>query len=75
MRIQLVTLFPEIVTPWIQSGILGRAVSKGLVSVSAVNPRDWARDIHHRVDDYVYGGGPVAQTDVMQECITALRKG
>ncbi|HPH01536.1 MAG TPA: tRNA (guanosine(37)-N1)-methyltransferase TrmD [Spirochaetota bacterium] len=76
MRIQLVTLFPEIVTPWIQSGILGRAVSKGLVSVSAVNPRDWARDIHHRVDDYVYGGGPgmLLKPDVMQECITALRK-
>ena len=41
-----------------QGSILGRAVERGLLSVDLHNFRDYARDRHHTVDDYAYGGGP-----------------
>ncbi len=76
MRIRFVTLFPEIVQPWLQSGIVHKAALKGVIKVDIVNPRDWAHDVHHRVDDYVYGGGPgmLLKPDVMSECIRAVRR-
>ena len=57
MRIDVVTLFPEMFAPLTHS-ILGRAIEQGRLRVNYVNPRDFTSDRHRTVDDYPYGGGP-----------------
>lgn len=57
MNFHILTLFPEMVLDGLNTSIIGRARSKGLLSVEAVNIRDFAENKHNRVDDYTYGGG------------------
>ncbi|MEE9583527.1 MAG: tRNA (guanosine(37)-N1)-methyltransferase TrmD [Dehalococcoidales bacterium] len=57
MRIDIVTLFPGMFEEPFNTGIFGRAATKGLVSVNLYNIRDYTHDKHHIVDDYPYGGG------------------
>lgn len=57
MRIDIVTLFPDFFTSPLQSGLLGKALTNDIASVHLTNPRDFALDKHHRVDDEPYGGG------------------
>ena len=57
MNYHILTLFPEMVREGLNTSIIGRAVEKGLISIDAVNIRDYARDKHRQVDDYPYGGG------------------
>jgi tRNA (guanine37-N1)-methyltransferase len=57
VRIDVVTLFPEMFAP-LSHSILGRAIEQGRLVVSYVNPRDFTSDRHRTVDDYPYGGGP-----------------
>ncbi len=58
MRIDVVTLFPEMLDAVTESGISGRAVDRGLLEVARWNPRDYSQDRHRTVDDRPYGGGP-----------------
>ncbi|MCB1718177.1 MAG: tRNA (guanosine(37)-N1)-methyltransferase TrmD [Candidatus Competibacteraceae bacterium] len=58
MRIDVITLFPEMLTAVRDFGISGRAIARGLVSLNAWNPRDYTQDRHRTVDDRPYGGGP-----------------
>lgn len=57
MNFHVLTLFPEMVTQGLNTSITGRAIDKGLISLNAVNIRDYSKDKHNRVDDYPYGGG------------------
>jgi tRNA (guanine37-N1)-methyltransferase len=57
MRIDFVTLFPGMVSAVMSESILGRAQEKGLLQVGLVNPRDFSKDKHRKVDDRPYGGG------------------
>ncbi|MBR9955298.1 tRNA (guanosine(37)-N1)-methyltransferase TrmD [Eubacteriaceae bacterium Marseille-Q4139] len=57
MNFHVLTLFPEMVTNGLNTSILGRAASKGLLSFEAVNIRDYTLERHGQVDDYPYGGG------------------
>lgn len=57
MKFHILTLFPDMVTQGLNTSIIGRATEKGLVSIHAVNIRDYSKDKHHHVDDYPYGGG------------------
>ena len=57
VRIDILTLFPQIFSGPFLSGIFQRAVNNGLVSVNIHNIRDYTHDKHHIVDDYPYGGG------------------
>ncbi|MCC6156978.1 MAG: tRNA (guanosine(37)-N1)-methyltransferase TrmD [Deltaproteobacteria bacterium] len=57
MRAVLLTLFPEFFDSPLRVGVLGRAISRGLVCVECVNPREYATDRHRRADDYGFGGG------------------
>jgi tRNA (guanine37-N1)-methyltransferase len=54
----VLTLFPETFTGYLNSSILGKAISGNLLTVELINIRDFARDKHHTCDDYTYGGGP-----------------
>ena len=57
MNIDVITLFPDFFTSGLQSGLLGKALANAIATVNLVNPRDFALDKHHRVDDIPYGGG------------------
>lgn len=57
MRFYVLTLFPEMIEQGLATSITGRAMQKGLVSLDAVNIRDYAANKHRKVDDYTYGGG------------------
>ncbi len=54
----IVTLFPEIIRAYAAESILKRAGEKKHISIVAINPRDYTKDKHHKVDDRSYGGGP-----------------
>lgn len=58
MRFDLLTLFPELIRPQLDTGITRRAFASGQVQVRCWNPRDFASDAYRRVDDRPFGGGP-----------------
>ncbi|MCG9126109.1 tRNA (guanosine(37)-N1)-methyltransferase TrmD [Candidatus Poribacteria bacterium] len=57
MKMDVLTLFPEIITPALQTGILKRIQESGELVANIYNIRDWTTDRHKTVDDYPYGGG------------------
>ncbi len=57
MKFHVLTLFPEMVLQGLAPSIIGRAVEKNMISLDAVNIRDYSKDKHGKVDDYPYGGG------------------
>jgi len=57
MNFYVMTLFPEMIEQGLNTSIIGRAMEKDLLTVNAVNIRDYTLDKHKRVDDYPYGGG------------------
>jgi len=75
MRVDVVTLFPEIVTSLAGLGVTGRAISDGIIGLHCWNPRDFAEDRHHTVDDRPYGGGPgmVMTVEPLRSAIRAAR--
>ncbi|MBC3616793.1 tRNA (guanosine(37)-N1)-methyltransferase TrmD [Vibrio metschnikovii] len=58
MWVGIISLFPEMFRSVTDFGVIGQAVKKGLLSVQSWNPRDFAHDKRHTVDDKPYGGGP-----------------
>ena len=73
MRIEVVTLFPELIQAALKHGVLGRAIERGIVQVGCEDPRGYARDVHRTVDDRPYGGGPgmVLKPEPMSQAIDA----
>ena len=57
MKIDVLTLFPEMFTAVTDSSILGRASSKGILNINLINIRDFSQDKHKKADDYPFGGG------------------
>ncbi len=76
MRIDILTLFPEIALAPLSDSIIQRAQDAGIVEVCGHNLRDWSEDKHRRVDDSPCGGGPgmVLQPGPLHAAITALKK-
>ncbi len=76
MRIDILTLFPEIFVSPFKASIIYRAQEKGLVSLNITNIRDFALDRHMQADDYPYGGGPgmVMKADVVGAAIDSCRQ-
>ena len=75
MRIDIITVLPEMLDGFINTSILARAQKKGLVEIHLHNLRDYTADKHRRVDDYPFGGsaGMVMQCQPIDACITALK--
>lgn len=75
MRIDVVTLFPEMVEQAAGFGITGRAKERGLWQLGTWNPRDFATDNHRTVDDRPYGGGPgmVMLAEPLAKALAAAR--
>lgn len=57
MRIDILTLFPEMFNGFLSESIIKRAIEKKLVEINIINFRDYSKDPHHNVDDTPYGGG------------------
>lgn len=57
MNFHILTLFPDMVEQGLHTSIIGRAAEKGLLSIEALNIRDYTIEKHKKVDDYPYGGG------------------
>ena len=74
MRIDILTLFPEMCETVLGESIIGRAREKGLVEINCTNIRDFSQDKHNRVDDAPYGGGMgmVMQTQPIYDCFMNL---
>jgi tRNA (guanine37-N1)-methyltransferase len=77
MRIDVVTLFPEMVQQAGVVGVTGRAQERGLWRLRTWNPRDFATDAHRTVDDRPYGGGPgmVMLAGPLAQAIVAAKAG
>ena len=75
MRIDIITVVPEMLHDFMNLSILGRAQKKGLVEIHVHNLRDYTKDKHRRVDDYPFGGfaGMVMQCQPIDDCIAALK--
>lgn len=74
MTFHIMTLFPDMVRNGLNTSILARAMEKGLISVDAVNIRDYAGNRHGKVDDYIYGGGAglLMQAQPVYDCWKAV---
>ena len=74
MRIDILTLFPEMCEGVLSGSIIGRARENNLVEIHCHNIRDYTQDKHKRVDDMPYGGGTgmVMQTQPIYDCFTAV---
>ena len=75
MRIDIITVLPEMLEGFVHESILARAEKKGLAEIHLHNLRDYTLDKWRRVDDYPYGGsaGMVMQCEPIDRCITALK--
>lgn len=77
MNFYVMTLFPDMIVNGLNTSITGRAMENGLISLEAVNIRDYTLDKHNHVDDYPYGGGAgmVMQAQPVYDCyINILKK-
>ncbi len=76
MDFYIMTLFPDMVMDGLSTSITGRAVNKGLLSIEAVNIRDYAFNKHNSVDDYPYGGGAgmLMQAEPVYQCYKAVEE-
>lgn len=76
MNFYIMTLFPEMVMDGLHTSIIGRAVNNSLLSIEAVNIRDYAFNKHNSVDDYPYGGGAgmLMQAEPVYQCYRALEE-
>lgn len=58
MRVDVITIFPELFAPFREAGVLGQAIGRGEFTLEAHDLRRWTKDKHRSVDDMPYGGGP-----------------
>lgn len=74
MRIDILTLFPEMCNSVLGESIVGRARENGFVEINSINIRDYTADKHNRVDDAPYGGGTgmIMQTQPIYDCYKSL---
>jgi len=75
MRIDVLTLFPEMFSGYVGQSLLKRAIDAGIVKIQIHNIRDWAQGKHKQVDDRPFGGGPgmVLRPEPVIECVEAVQ--
>ena len=75
MKLSIITLFPEVFHPILNSSILKRAQEKGLVNFKLINLRDFGEGKHQQVDDRPYGGGAgmVLRADILTKAVHKVR--
>jgi tRNA (guanine37-N1)-methyltransferase len=75
MRIDVLTLFPEMFAGYLGQSLLAKAIGRGLVEIQLHDIRAWSPDKHRKVDDRPFGGGPgmVLRVDCVVPCVEAVR--
>lgn len=76
-KFHIVTIFPEVIAPYAEASILGRAQQKGLAKIEAHDLREYSDNKHRKVDDTPYGGGAgmVMTVQPFEAAVKAIRKG
>ncbi|MBI3866407.1 MAG: tRNA (guanosine(37)-N1)-methyltransferase TrmD [Planctomycetia bacterium] len=76
MRIDILTLFPDLFESYLQQSLLKKAIDRGLVDVQRWNFRDWTTDKHQSVDDRPFGGGPgmLLCCQPVVDCVEAVQR-
>ena len=76
MRLDILTLFPEMCETVLNTSVIGRARKNGFIEINCIQIRDYSLDKHHRVDDSPYGGGTgmIMQTQPIYDCFNSLCK-
>lgn len=76
MRFDIITLFPELIAPYLQAGVTRRAYASGQVDVRLWQLRDYAEGNYRRVDDRPFGGGPgmVMMAEPLACCLESIRR-
>lgn len=76
MRIDILTLFPEMFTGFLDGSLLGAARASGLLDVRVTNIRDFAEGVHRQVDDRPFGGGPgmLLMPGPVVECVESVQR-
>ena len=76
MKIEIISLFPELLRGPFEHSIIKRALQKGIAEVNFINLRDYSTDNHKKVDDYAFGGGAgmVMMIEPIDRCIADLKK-
>jgi tRNA (guanine37-N1)-methyltransferase len=77
MRIDIVTLFPEMFSSFLDGSLLGSARKAGLVDIRLTNFREFAAGVHRQVDDRPYGGGPgmLLMPEPVVSCVESVQAG
>ena len=57
MKFNFITLFPNLVSPYFSDSILGKATQKGIIEINCINPRNYTKQKHKKIDDYMISGG------------------
>ena len=75
MRIDIISVIPELISSPFSSSIIKRAIESGVVKVHFHNLRDYSKNKHKKVDDYQYGGGPgmVLMVEPIENCLSQLK--
>lgn len=75
MKIDILTLFPEMFSNFLEASIIGRAIDNNIVSINCINIRDFSKDKHKRVDDYPFGGGAgmVMRPEPIYDAISSVK--
>lgn len=75
MRIDILTLFPQMFESYLSESILKDALDRGLLEINLYNMREWAKDKHNTMDDRPFGGGPgmVLKVDRVVPCVEEVR--
>ena len=76
MRIDILTLFPEMFTSFLEGSLIGVARAAGLLDIRVTNIRDFAAGVHRQVDDRPFGGGPgmLLMAGPVVECVEAVQQ-
>lgn len=76
MRLDILTLFPDMFPGYLGQSILSRSIERGLIEVHVHNMRDWATGKHHKIDDAPYGGGPgmVLMVEPVVRCVREVQE-
>lgn len=75
MKFNFITLFPNLVKPYFGDSILKRALDSGLIDINFINPRDFTKNKHKKVDDYMVGGGAglLMQVEPLELAIKSIK--
>ena len=74
MLVTVVTAFPELLEPFSRSGVIGKAVEKGILEIRCINPRNYTEGTYGQIDDYAYGsGGMVLMAEPLARAVYAAK--